>query len=200
MPVNIHNYAQCCCIHNTLNNKEQCIKRTKYIKNLQHFSSWDCISVCNEYIRLLYHQKDEFYWMSPQIIVTNIWIKIISDVYSISEDCLTYKNNDYSKVLSEVNINIELCNRPLIYRSIKLVEAINLCLSNTKYDHLNSLIAHQISEWLKASKYQYYKSNLKHLLELSNRLKNTWDANMAELLINEILAGIIKQEAKQLKA
>lgn len=189
-------HTECDCLWANDCFDEDCRKRWFLVNDVEN-SKFINIGICNQHLSLLINKevmKHRNSWdANKRYIYSNIVEEIISNYINLGN---TWGRNLNTNDLAEKSISFNICDRPFIYRNIKLLDCIELCLKNNSWE-LRNRISDFILNYLEdKTLYKKYKTKYKNTIILCKKLKRTYGKER-ENMINEIFINIIEMNTKQ---
>lgn len=192
-------HTECDCLFAKDIFDSECRKRWFHVNDLEN-NEFKYIGICNQHLSLLINKevmKHRRTWdANRRRIYTDIVKEIISNYINTSTSDVNIwgKNKNYNDLTSK-SIVFNICDRPYIFRDIKLVDCIELYLKNGSW-LLRDKIVDVILGYLDSNTlYKKYKTKYKNIIVLCKRLQRTYGKER-ENIINEILTNILELQTK----
>lgn len=189
-------HEECNCLFASNIRDNECVKRYYKVYDVDK-NCFKNIIICNEHIRLMLKKehfeltkKNPYYFMNRVFEVDRIVENIIGKYINISS-CASIQSNDFL----ERYISINICDRPYIWRNIKMTDALEMALNTNRI--VRTKVVEEIRSYIDNS-YKKYKSKYAEVDRLCNQLNKVFLKEEVEIIVNEILVKLIELKIKSI--
>ena len=185
-------HNECCCLFADGVRDIHCIKRYYNVADYDN-NEFKTIAICNELVRVkvrefIYRNGDNNY--IKQYVVSDIIESIIQENINIGS---TVKRWQLGNDLFDTTVEVAVVERPNIYRTFTLKEALDLYLNR------NNMIAqpllNTVDNYLNNNIYKKYKNKYADLIRIIKKLRKSYGEERT-LLTTELFVNIHKLNIK----
>jgi len=185
-------HNECCCLFADGVRDIHCIKRYYNVADYDN-DEFKTIAICNELVRVkvrefIYRNGDNNY--IKQYVVSDIIESIIQENINIGS---TVKRWQLGNDLFDTTVEVAVVERPNIYRTFTLKEALDLYLNR------NNMIAqpllNTVDNYLNNNIYKKYKNKYADLIRIIKKLRKSYGEERT-LLTTELFVNIHKLNIK----
>ncbi len=191
MDLQYHN--ECCCLFAEGVRDIKCIKRYYNVADYDN-DKFKTIAICNELVRVkvrefIYRKGDNSY--IKQYVVSDIIESIIQENINIQSTVKRW--HYYGNDLFDATLYVSVVERPNIYRTFSLKEALDLYLNGNNM--ISQPLLYAVENYLNNIIYKKYKTKYADLIRIIKKLRKSY-GEQRTLLTTELFVNIHKLNIK----